>query len=414
MLAPREQGGGLAEASRLLQEGLQLLAERQREVDAILEDARERALDIKTEAEQRAQELTADAERQRAELEEQVAALRSEVAALREDLANLRSAPSTVTAPISAAPEAITADFDVNAAQAASAEVETEDSAKTAEAAGTPRWGRPSTLSGAEQAMRSTRSSRPRWLPPWLPFLLILLTAAAIVVTNVDGQVGSRVASTDTVTVSLASTADRGLGAAAVAASATSIAVAFAAQTAFGATPTRAAALTSATTPPSTSTPQPTVTSTPLGPTLATLSVASASMTLPPPGARLNTPVVLPGEPVPDGPVVAAYTTYATYTVHAGDTLNQVATRFGVSGETIMRSSGLVDPNLLLPGQVLTIPRDSGWLYRVQPGDTLDLIALRFSVPTDLLVAANGLGARAVKIGDLVFIPDRGTPVPKR
>src|SRR6266568_2641010 len=93
MLTPREQGGGLAEGSRLLQEGLQLLDERKREVDAILEDARERALVIKDEAEQHAQQLTADAERQRAELEEQVAALRSEAAALREELAAMRSPP---------------------------------------------------------------------------------------------------------------------------------------------------------------------------------------------------------------------------------------------------------------------------------------------------------------------------------
>ena len=54
MPTPREQAGGLAEASRLLQEGLQLLEQRRREVDAILEEARERALNIRAEAEERA------------------------------------------------------------------------------------------------------------------------------------------------------------------------------------------------------------------------------------------------------------------------------------------------------------------------------------------------------------------------
>src|SRR5437867_11026412 len=86
-----EQAGGLAEASRLLRKGLQLLDDRRREVDAILEDARERALNTGTEAQRRAQEITFDAEHQKVELEEQVAALRCEVGALREELASLRS-----------------------------------------------------------------------------------------------------------------------------------------------------------------------------------------------------------------------------------------------------------------------------------------------------------------------------------
>ncbi|HEY3060170.1 MAG TPA: hypothetical protein VGL99_14510, partial [Chloroflexota bacterium] len=73
MPTAREQAA-LVEASRLLQEGLQLLDERSREVDGLLEDARERALDITAEAEQRAQQMVADAEQRRTELEEQVAA----------------------------------------------------------------------------------------------------------------------------------------------------------------------------------------------------------------------------------------------------------------------------------------------------------------------------------------------------
>jgi peptidoglycan lytic transglycosylase len=85
-----------------------------------------------------------------------------------------------------------------------------------------------------------------------------------------------------------------------------------------------------------------------------------------------------------------------------------------VSGEIIMRTSGLSDPNLLLPGQVLTIPRESGWLYRVQPGDTLELIALRFGLSADDLAQANNLSSPVVREGQLVFIPDRGTPGPKR
>jgi LysM repeat protein len=394
MLSPREQGGGLAEASRLLQEGLRLLDERRREVDALLEGARERALDINAKAEQHAQQITADAERQRAELEEQVAALRSEVASLRAELTSLQSSKSEAApVPVEAA--------------AATAQLEASEVAEAAEAAGTPRWGRRSNVGAAQQALRASRSARPRWLPPWVPFLLILLLllgAGAVVATSVDGQSGSRSVPTEAPAntiapagANLAPTSDADLTLASVA-SVTS-----------GATVLVAAAQAFATAMPSPAQPTPTsaaaATSASPAPTTPTASVVRQALTLPPSGARLGTPLVVPGEAGPEGPILAAYTMYATYTVRPGDTLNKVASQFGVTGETIVRTSGLADPNLLQPGQVLTIPRDSGWLYRAQPGDTLEIIASRFGLSVDDLLA----------VGDLVFIPDRGlSTLPKR
>jgi len=149
-------------------------------------------------------------------------------------------------------------------------------------------------------------------------------------------------------------------------------------------------------------------------PTLVVTPESVATVVRPPAGARLSTPVTPPATAGPGGPILAAYTRYVTYTVQPGDTLNQVASQFGVSGDTIVRTSGLVDPNLLVPGQVLTIPRESGWLYRAQAGDTVDVIALRFGVSADDLSAANpALTSGAVTPGELVFVPDRGS-APKR
>jgi LasA protease len=84
-------------------------------------------------------------------------------------------------------------------------------------------------------------------------------------------------------------------------------------------------------------------------PTLAELSV-----TLPPtryPGLPLNSPT-------PDAPRILPTPRLGTdqYEVAAGDTLGSIAQVYGISLEALMRSNGLIDPNLLSVGQVLTIP----------------------------------------------------------
>jgi len=158
----REQEGGLGEASRLLQEGLQLLDERSREVDALIEGAEHRAQELTSEAEQRAQEITAEAERraeeitseaerQRLELEREVADLRAEVERLRDERATITAATAERASP------------EATRREAGDAEPEIEPIDPDA-----PRWGRRSNATGATQAVK--RSSRSRWLPRWLHF----------------------------------------------------------------------------------------------------------------------------------------------------------------------------------------------------------------------------------------------------
>jgi LysM repeat protein len=302
------------------------------------------------------------------------------------------------------------------------------DAAEAAEAAGTPRWGRPSSIASAQQAIRS-RSARPRWLPRWLPFVILLLAGAGAVTASVNGQGSGRGASGDqpspgAITVTFMPTsADASIGASALSiAAATSIATSLvtvgaassAGQSTQPTTPGRPATLAT------TRAAQTGVTSTTAAPTAtARLTQTLASTRLPavsaPPPAPLVTPsAALLYDVSPDGPIVAAYTTYATYSVRPGDTLNRVATDFGVPSDIIMRASALADPNLLLPGQVLTIPRESGWLYRVQSGETLDTIALRFGINTTDLIAASGLATPTLRPGDLLFIPNRALPGTKQ
>jgi spore germination protein len=84
-----------------------------------------------------------------------------------------------------------------------------------------------------------------------------------------------------------------------------------------------------------------------------------------------------------------------------------VAELYGVSPASISQASGLQNPDRLRVGQVLTIPRQPGWLYRVQAGETLDQIAARTGVTTEIILSASKLGTDTVEPGDVILIPDQ-------
>lgn len=77
------------------------------------------------------------------------------------------------------------------------------------------------------------------------------------------------------------------------------------------------------------------------------------------------------------------------YTVQAGDTVLGIASRFGLSPETLQWSNTKLEsnPDLLQIGdQVRILPLD-GVLHKVTSGDTLSAIASRFKVSVDQIVA---------------------------
>lgn len=96
-------------------------------------------------------------------------------------------------------------------------------------------------------------------------------------------------------------------------------------------------------------------------------------------------------------PVVQAPAPAQTYTIQAGDVLQLVAERFGVTVESIVEYNNLTSTRGLFPGDVILIPPTGGPVvtvatqvstapiargtaYVVQPGDTMFSIASRASV----------------------------------
>jgi len=86
----------------------------------------------------------------------------------------------------------------------------------------------------------------------------------------------------------------------------------------------------------------------------------------------------------------------AAYVVHRGDTLGQIAVRYGVPIQTLAGANGITDTNLVPAGRVLFIPSvgvspqsSRAVRYRVRWGDTLSGISVTFHTPLQTLRSLN-------------------------
>lgn len=129
-------------------------------------------------------------------------------------------------------------------------------------------------------------------------------------------------------------------------------------------------------------------------------------------------------EPFPNGPVISDFQDPHTdisqkprseiidYKVESGDTLSGVASKFGITADTIRWANDL-KRDAIKPGQTLKILPESGVAYTVKSGDTLESVAKKFSaeqqpildypfndVPDDL----------SLKVGQLLIIPGGSPP----
>ena len=140
----------------------------------------------------------------------------------------------------------------------------------------------------------------------------------------------------------------------------------------------------------------------------------------------LPTETTTPTEtPTPSGPF--------EYTVQEGDTLSEIATRFGTDIPILLALNPSIDPTTLIinVGQKIYIPPPNMLLptatavstnvppgtlinYTVMPGDTLGAIAIRFNSTVEAIVRQNNLeNANTIYAGLILKIPvNIATPVP--
>lgn len=92
-------------------------------------------------------------------------------------------------------------------------------------------------------------------------------------------------------------------------------------------------------------------------PTRLSIPTPTPTATPPPTSPATPTPTLTPfPSPTPTSTPSPSPTPPRTYVVQEGDTLNEIAARFGVSVHDLMERNGIVDPTKLQIGQVLIIP----------------------------------------------------------
>lgn len=100
------------------------------------------------------------------------------------------------------------------------------------------------------------------------------------------------------------------------------------------------------------------------------------------------------------------------YTVQRGDTLGQIAREHGISLAELVGANKISNPNLIFPGQVLTIPGQGGSVdvtHVVVRGDTLNKIAASYGASVSAIVSANAItNSNIIRIGQEILIPSAG------
>ena len=100
--------------------------------------------------------------------------------------------------------------------------------------------------------------------------------------------------------------------------------------------------------------------------------------------------------------------TAITYTVKKGDTLSEIAMKYGTTYQELARINNIANPNLIYVGQVIKINGTAETTYTVKSGDTLSGIASRYGTTWQKIYEKNksviGNDPNLIKPGQILKI----------
>ncbi len=105
-----------------------------------------------------------------------------------------------------------------------------------------------------------------------------------------------------------------------------------------------------------------------------------------------------------------AYSEGLVHSVQSGESIEKIATRYGIAPDTLRWANGLAADATIKPGQDLIILPVNGVLHTVRRGQTLAEIAELYEVPQEGVVAQNHIRGGFIVAGEQLIIPN-GKPV---
>ena len=114
----------------------------------------------------------------------------------------------------------------------------------------------------------------------------------------------------------------------------------------------------------------------------------------------------MPSEEVPQAPETPAY--YITYKIKKGDTLSEIAKKYGTTVSTLASINNIKDVNKIYAGVTIKIPTTNSLYieYTIKKGDTLSEIAKKYGTTVKKLQSINGIkNANKIYAGDTIKIP---------
>lgn len=103
----------------------------------------------------------------------------------------------------------------------------------------------------------------------------------------------------------------------------------------------------------------------------------------------------------------------ATYSAVVGDNVTSIASRYGVSPDTVRWANNLAT-DAVTPGQQLLIPGTDGVVYTVRAGDSLPALAQKYQAAEGRIVSYNDLEITGLTPGQRIVIPGGVLPSGER